>query len=368
MKPINYHSYCPLILFTVLLHTENVLSAPTLIIPQGSYLESYNIGSIYLDDGDFYFKAGRGALATKLSFQSTNSVPNAEQCWKMGFDLIKGEETDLACDSSSPSSVERASNFLYSALVPFGSYLSSCTGILQSQEENQTILYASCLERQGGRRSVANSFYKPNRLDITNCQGEIINTNGVLECTGSTVTPKQVLTGSYLESCSLSYASYNFETDNLYAFCGYGSDTGDTPYSAFYGYNLENASNCIGSGKDIVWVGNKLECRDDSEKEVTRHTASLKLPLGNYLTTCSRVAFYPCMGSSGLGVLAAQCANKKNDFIETRLEDRDVKCRMAEMGFVSNINGVLKCDPDITAFDEQPTSADLMYFECPTDN
>lgn len=114
----------------------------------------------------------------------------------------------------------------------------------------------------------------------------------------------------------------------------------------------------IGTGKDIVtpvvsFVPPKLLCVDSANKNVTQITGSLTLSAGNYLATCRKVLFFPCMGQSGRGVLKAECLEYYGGFTETSLEDRDGQCRMSNMGYVSNINGHMSCDPDITFHDEE---------------
>ena len=69
--------------------------------------------------------------------------------------------------------------------------------------------------------------------------------------------------------------------------------------------------------------------------------------------------YFPCMGDSGQsdqGVLIAQCANEKDSrFKPTSLKENSSTCRMSDMGYVSNINGVLVCDPSISFDNEEPT-------------
>ena len=71
--------------------------------------------------------------------------------------------------------------------------------------------------------------------------------------------------------------------------------------------------------------------------------------------------FYPCMGQNNRGLLAALCAERTYSFVRVQLLDADDRCRMSNMGYVSNINGKLVCDPDITFNNEEPTQgSDLL--------
>ena len=352
-------------------------ATPSLFIPLGSYLEHFNIGRISYDQGEIYFNKAPFGGSRKLSFEVTDNIPNPGSCWSQGYDLTKGSDTELSCDTTKQRVPEDASRFLYSAPLPYGSYLDKCTGLLKTVENNREYLYASCLIAGWGR-GPSDKYYKKNRLDVTDCQNEIISDKaGILKCSNSPVRLRQLLSGSYLASCNLSGTLYDpmhsrmVLKTNCGFLCGPACDDNITNYS------LYDAEDCIGSGKDLRFIidnvapypkpsGNDLICVDDSTREVRVHTASSYVPAGNYLLTCRQIAFYPCMGPNRQGVLTAQCLDERGIFQETQLVDGDSECRMSNMGYVSNIYGHLRCDPDIPFNNESPTQrTDLLpHFQC----
>lgn len=341
---------------------------PDLFLPMGSYLKDFNIGTLIFSNKMAYLKSSTVFDNQLLSFEPAFNlvgelIHTPVQCAQEGYDLRKGSTTDLACDTSVIRPYENAARFLYSALVPYGSYIHSCTGILRTRENDRFYLYASCRpENATDRGNNLRDTFSPNRLDITDCTGNIENINGVLKCTDSPVVPRRILSGSYLEDCNLSASYYDPDTQILYAV--FPDDVsigiGFTEIDPYYSITLENAGECIGAGKDIAKIDLILVCQHNIYKEVKEYTASTVIPAGNYLLTCKNMIYYPCLGVDGQGLLAAGCASVQNGmmpnlFLEAHLSDADDKCRMANMGYVSNVNGELVCDPDITFDDEDPT-------------
>ena len=375
-------------------------ATPSLFIPLGSYLEHFNIGLIHFNQGDMYLNfRPYGDFEDKLSFEVADGIPNPESCWSQGYDLAKGRCTDLSCDTTTQRTPDEVSRFLYSAPMPYGSYLAKCTGIIRTLENNRYFLYATCL-KAGHGPNPRDNFYQKNKLDITDCQNDINSDElGALSCTDSPVRPKQILSGSFLSSCNLSDTYYYPDHDLRYIESVRRFDQKSL--------SLLFANSCIGSGKDITFSFNSpsplpeetslsegvscpdddtsstrykppsskytargsLICKEDSTKEVRPHTASRYIPAGNYLLTCKKIAFYPCMGPDRQGVLSAQCRNAQGIYQETQLAYGDSECRMSKPGYVSNINGQLHCDPD-SPFDNEDTTqgADLLpHFQCNED-
>ena len=342
---------------------ENDTKNPLLIIPMGSYLEHFNIGNIYLKNENIYLKILSDGKNIKtgvgLHFKPTRSVPTSESCWAQGYDLSKGNDMDLYCntDIHKASGKEDAAQFLYSSLVPFGSYLQSCTGVLQTRENDRVYLYASCTADKISH--YVHLEFIPDKLDITDCKSEIVNHYGSLACGDTPVKPRHILSGSYLESCELSRSYYEPDTQKLHSVCG---------DREIHHLTLNNADSCIGKGKDIAFINKELVCQDSLSNEVRQHTASKYVPAGSYLTTCTRISFYPCMASDGRGLLSAKCASQKQSghFIEASLTDSNNICSMSSLGYVSNIEGRLVCDSEIKFNNEDPTQGlDLLpHFQC----
>ena len=79
------------------------------------------------------------------------------------------------------------------------------------------------------------------------------------------------------------------------------------------------------------------------------HNVSEWIPRGNYLLTCKDIKFFPCLGENKQGRLEAQCAldsRGERRYVQSFLEDGDSVCRLANMGYISNINSKLVCDPE----------------------
>ena len=225
---------------------------------------------------------------------STRAVPlsNARECWQRGYD-IKLDGSYLICDENVSRTPVNAATFLYSLLVPYGSYVNDCTGILVTMEENdQKYLYATC-----GLVNVTLEGY-PQKLNITDCDDMDISYD----------------TGLRRLICS------------------------EPPT------NLPNG------------VGRFL-------------------PPGNYLITCTSMRFSPC-GAEGRGLLEASCtgvtrnysAGKSLNIVNnpTRLTGDDEYCSVNNMGYISNINGELVCDPsfDFHSATEESNNLLMNYFQC----
>ena len=386
-----------LALLTAATNATGSEATPSLFIPLGSYLEHFNIGRIDFYQGEMYFNPRPyGVLSKKLSFKIADGIPNPESCWSQGYDLTKGSFTDLLCDTTEQRVPEEVSRFLYSAPMPYGSYLTNCTGIIRTLENNRYFLYAACL-KAGYGSSPSDSYYRKNKLDITNCQSDInSDESGVLSCTDSPVRPKQIVSGSYLSLCNLSDTYYDPDHifDQITSVCGFNQTL----------LQFSNAGSCIGLGKDIAFIFDSPDptqeepsfpeaddcsengttrykprplgfrisfrngpiCKEDPTKEARLHFASRYIPSGGYLLTCRKIAFYPCMGPDRQGVLSAQCLNAQGKFQETQLAYADSECRMSKPGYVSNINGQLHCEPN-SPFDNEDTTpgTDLSsHFQC----
>ena len=293
-------------------------------------------------------------IATPLNFKSMGVIPTAESCWSQGYDLTEGYYLfHLVCNTAIKKTPELASRFFYSVLPSYGSFLHTCTGMLRTRENNRKYLYASCIS---GNKFFARlkDFVFTQKINITDCQNDIVNDQGILKCSDNEVKPRHILTGSYLESCNASDSIYDEDAGTLKTLCR--NNDGYFPFEP----TLENVGSCMGVGNDIVLKDGKLECESAPNKKVTEHIASKFLPAGNYLATCRNMSFFPCMGESGHGVLVAECADLSGHFIETRLEDRGGTCSMSGMGYVSNINGQLTCDEDILFEDEDPTDGSML--------
>ena len=394
-----YHSSPGVPVLVLLAATVNATgneATPSLFIPLGSYLEHFNLGRIVYKQGEMYInKSPFGSKEIKLSFEAADNIPNPGSCWSQGYDLAKGNCTDLLCDTTTQRMPDEVSRFLYSAPMPYGSYLRKCTGIIRTLENNRYYLYAACLQA-GWLSNSSDIHYTKNRLDITDCQNNIdSDTAGVLSCTDAPVQLKQILSGSYLSMCNLSDTNYDPDSgfNHIDSICGYfpkpvtldeaGLCTGSRKDIAFTSDSiyprqrespLPEADNCSENGTSPTFyrspprlsVSKAPVCMEDPTKEVRLHIASRYIPAGSYLLTCRKMAFYPCMGPDRQGVLSAQCLNPQGKFQEAQLAYGDSECRMSKPGYVSNISGQLHCDPD-SPFDNEDTTqgTDLSsHFQC----
>ena len=338
-------------------------SAPELFLPFGSYLEHVFLNRIYITNGNFYYGTQSGR-PIKLSFYSSGSITDAESCWTQGYDLKALSAFELTCDTSQRKKPINVADSLNSVLVPYGSYLDSCKGVIKIKENNRSYLYSSC---QKVKRPLfgcietaitlmlcrENSF--PNKLVITDCiHGAIANEGGRLTCQKNSVYSRRILSGTYLQQCKITDTYYYEDTQWLATVCDEKLVSKDV------------SNDCLGSGRDIIYQNGSLQCIESGASNVEIHVASPYLPPGNYLLTCQQQAFYPCLGHNRKGRLVAECQKESGALVSASLEDGDSPCRMDQLGYVANKNGVLVCDPSYEFNDEDPTvGTDLMHtFQC----
>ena len=85
--------------------------------------------------------------------------------------------------------------------------------------------------------------------------------------------------------------------------------------------------------------------------------------------TCKDIKYYPCRGANKQGRLVARCATR-NDFPEPTsnsfLDDGYDTCRIGNLGYISNIDGTLRCDPTVNFENamETPTAELIRTFQC----
>ena len=335
------------LLFTapLCLLTQLCFSEPGLVIPLGSYMETALLWRLYISDNKLHY------FDTSIDLD----------CWQAGHDIYFDHVQSLNCDTSETGDVVNAARFLYSTLIPAGKYLETCTGLLKMPVNvngtTRYYLYASCR---------AWSIHKPpswaQKVDITDCPaGQLVNRKGDLVCPDFFRPRRKIVSGSYLTSgCDVAESYYNASVDKISTRCE-GID-----------YSISNITSAINSGKDVVYRNQSLEFANTSQGPASIHEASLYLPPGNYTLSCRNAAFFPCMGQAGQGLLVAKClpaeAYGKRDYKSAFLEDADDHCAMHNMGYVSNIDGNLVCDPDIEFnYEENPTEAGLLeHLQCPT--
>ena len=326
-------------------------SEPKLFLPFGTYLEHVFLDRIYVKDGFFYYGNGSSAVY-KLGFFPSDGIPDPVSCWSQGYDLKAQSPGSLACDTSQQKPSRDAAISLHSTLAPYGSYLDSCIGTMRIEENSRSYLYSSC--RDTVPRSYA-PYPRTNKLDITDCTGgSISNEDGQLVCRQSTVYSRKILSGSYLRLCEITGTYYFEEAQRLDTICDGRPIT------------QKVTNSCLGSGRDIIYQNGSLQCVDSAASNVKVHVASPYLPPGNYLLTCQKQAFYPCLGPDRKGRLVAECLNASREFVQAFLDDGDSPCRMDQLGYVANRNGVLVCDPSYEFNDENPTvGTNLMHtFQC----
>ena len=169
---------------------------------------------------------------------------------------------------------------------------------------------------------------------------------------------RKVISGSYLETCSLPTAHYDPDKDLLTVEC----------YSNFR--LLENASVCVSSGGDIVYADQELACAPASNQAAEIHTASQYIPPGSYQLTCTRIAYFPCMGKTRQGALSASCQKPDScsgDYRDTYLEDTSEQCQVRELDPVINDGGALACQPGESFRTNSQKERDQLkrYFQCP---
>ena len=309
-----------------------------LVIPMGSYLGEVDLSNTQYSEQVGYLSA-RIFTSVEASKHINGSEPRAGSvgdCWQSGHDIYIDRDIQIQCNDSVIRSPDNAALGLYTLLTPYGNYLDSCTGILQVRDSGRNYLFASC---NVGEYNRLFGTLQSRGLDITDCPaGRVSNNHGSLECKDISAVRK-VITGSYLESCSLTTAYYSPDNDRLKVKCN------------FLDKVLDNASLCVNSGGDIAYLDDELACIEPSSGRPSEiHTASQYIPPGSYPLTCNKIAFFPCMGENRQGVLSASCKKGSRyhscDYMETRLEDTDSHCRIKELGIIRNSGGTLVCNPD----------------------
>ena len=320
----------------------------TLVIPLGSYLNAYNpADSIYsIKEGTF--------SGFRLSTRE-----NLTDCWLNGGDiyqtpLAERRSFSLACkpNTENPSATGvNAANFLYKPNLPAGPYLRTCYISLAMITNGRKHLYTQCcihddcLYRPGGRN------FKYGHLDITDCpEGQLRNNQGVVTCSQSPEF-RQIVDGPYLGSCELAYTYYHAHNDRLSTQC-------DGKVRSFTG-----VTSCINNNQTISYNGANLVCTEATNGPAKIHTESRFLPAGSYTLSCKNMSFFPCLGPSREGTLVAECISGRAGvfagvrygdgtkvapiygFTPITLLDADNACRMKEMGFISNFDSTLGCDP-----------------------
>ena len=363
-----------LFLLSLIIQKTTHAKEQMLLIPFGSYLRNTNIANIRIVRGNVYL--GSESMIEEVKFQPGKDILNARSCWSKGYNLKKTSDgKKLTCDKSKKRTPVNAAEFLSSSIVPYGSYLDSCTGLLQTRKGDQSYLYASCM--YDGAPSLLydyyGKFYFSQKINLANCPpGGIFSHNGHLTCSPGHAKPRTILSGSYLDQCKITGTYYEPDTGRLETLCEKQKLV------------LENASQCLGEGKDIIvvhqssltqWLQSlyfgtepqttSLECIEKESGEVVMHTASSYLPPGDHLLTCKKAAYYPCLGENKQGLMVAECADICGHFIETMLEDTNKNCRISELSYISNKEGELTCKPG-SKFNVNKTGIPnlLDHFQC----
>ncbi len=332
---------------------QNTEQNPSLFIPLGSYMEKVPLYIIHANKAE-------NIITYPVSRYHTDPSLSLD-CWRDGFDIIKDSDK-FSCNRSVSKPIVDAARFLYSVLIPYGSYLDSCISILKTREmvnnEIRSFIYATCKNNPLTRGYIwANDRDNviKQKVDVTDCpMDHLVNTNGNITCANEPKTRRQIVTGSYLKQrCFAGESFYNSDEDTLYSRCG----------STEYHNNsrqLSNITECLDLGGDIIFRADELHCDlSSSAAEIAKiHTASAFIPAGNYSISCAKIAYYPCAGINNSGLLVAQCltgiASDSNPPY-TQLEDGANDCRMSDLGYISNINGVLTCDPEVIFSGDEPT-------------
>ena len=336
--------------FTGIVFNCSADSEPELFLPFGSYLEHVLLHKIFIRGGSFYY--ARAGDPTRLSFAFADGNADAESCWRQGYDIKALSVSSLTCDTSQQKTPKNVAKSLNSVLVPYGNYLDSCAGTMRTIENGRSYLYSSCDQID---YSPFPWDYIPGRLDITDCKlGNISNEDGHLTCQETSDYSRQILSGTYLQHCNIEDTYYLKDAQQMTTVCPGKSLTQSIP------------DDCLGSGRDIIFQNGSLKCIQSESDTVAIHTASPYLPPGNYLLTCRKPAFFPCLGRNRQGRLVAECQKEFGDLVSASLEDGDSPCRMDQLGYVANKDGVLVCDPSYKFNDEDPTvGTDLIHtFQC----
>ena len=322
--------------------TETETTTASLIIPLGSYLERIPAHKLFILEGQ------DGPL---LRTSAYNHPFDLLQCWQDGYDITaitSDQSAYITCNQEvRRDRIVNAADFLYSSLIPSGPYLKLCTGIIRTREQvddvQRAFLYATCIKAPG-RPFHTDRDYLVTKLDITNCSADrLVSIDGKLTCQETPETRLKVAFGSYLkQGCDITVSRYDEASNRLYTRCDKMN------------YQLDDVSQCINAGSDIVFSHEGLTCLSGSSTSASLQTSSAFIPPGNYTVSCTSIAYYPCAGPDRQGVLAARCRGLDDKYQSSMLMDANDRCSMANMGYISNIDGELVCDPDIPFNDEVP--------------
>ena len=326
-------------------------SGSRLFLPYGSYLEQVFLNRIYIRDGFFYYENGNGK-SHRLRFTPLDGIASPESCWSQGYDLKATSSYGLLCNTSQHRTPGNAAALVYSTMVPYSSYLDTCTGTMRTVENNHSYLYSTC--RKDKAPPFSSWGFIANKLDITDCNsGAIINQNGRLSCHKHSAYSRKILSGSYLQHCKITDTYYFEDTRHLITVCHSGKVGKYVSYA------------CLGAGRDIIYQGGSLQCIESDTGQVEVHAASPYLPPGDYLLNCHKPAFYPCLGHNRQGRLVAECQTSKTDFTRGRLtglvqaswNQGDSLCSVTRSGYITNSDGVLVCVPGDEFNDEDSAEA-----------
>ena len=180
--------------------------------------------------------------------------------------------------------------------------------------------------------------------------------------------------GSYLNYCLGSLVTRENDRKILYTSC---SDlqtperliTGPIPVRPNLRPKTLDITDC--SDMDIAYNNRSLRC--EGEKNLPEGVAPY-LPPGNYLLTCGDIKFMPCEGNGGR--LTAKCLNSgqhacidsgQHSLVSATMNSgSDDLCQVGRLGYISNIDGNLRCDPDIMfqSITEELNEDLIRYFQC----
>ena len=345
--------------------------SPNLIIPLGSYMRHIGLFEINADaDRNTMFHHQREGISL--------------DCWRDGHDIDVVDEWHQCCMCNTSIDRERinAAKFLTSTLIPAGSYLNSCIGLLKTKERDldgamRDYLYASCLRSSSKlsyiRDNSDDGAIIYNRFDITDCdEDRIENISGRLECREEPQARRKIVYGSYLfQGCNAALTTYIESEDRLYTCCEHSKCILSIALIDS-GLFLENIQDCINNGMDITYTNYMLQCSQGSTS-ARIHTASKYIPAGNYVLTCTHIAYFPCAGVNGKGLLVARCLKNEPRLwfgwrgafpVSVYMENKD-NC-ISELGYVRNNNTGLICLSDVEFDPENQQRGEFINsLQCP---
>lgn len=336
----------------------------SLLIPLGSYLRHVNLANIFVSGNFLLYSASD--FITKDGITEFIDAPAKFplDCWRNGLD-IDLHAPGLAsfvfmCNETHkyPKPVNVA-DFLYTHLIPGGYLTNQCGYMLKTRElidgEWQSFLYTTCSQKtylSPLRRGV------PYKIRIMPSREDRV---GLSDGKGSFAThqqmAKKIIYGSYLNSgCDIGLTDYSVEKDQLTTVCYTGSES--IPYT------LNKTASCVEQSLDITFDEAGLTCQPGTLAS-TVHTASYYLPAGNYHISCAHSAYYPCLGENNRGMLVTRCLRNPTGpkgsqvrlEVTATLDDSDDLCQMNSVGYISNFDSVLRCDPTFRMEQEYPTQA-----------